>query len=45
MSSDPLEQQRIEIENGITILSVSRAKLLDVIIDNRLQFNDHIIKI
>ena len=45
MSSHALEQQRIEIENGITILSVSRAKLLDVIIDNRLQFNDHIIKI
>ena len=41
LSSDPLEQQRIEID--ITLLSESRVKLLDVIIDNRLQFNDHII--
>ena len=42
LSSDPLEQQKIEIENDITLLSESRVKLLGVIIDDRLQFNDHI---
>ena len=42
LSSDPLEQQKIEIENDITLLSESRVKLLGIIIDDRLQFNDHI---
>ena len=42
LSSDPLEQQRIEIENDTTLASESRVKLLGVIIDDRLQFNDHI---
>ena len=42
LSSDPLEQQKIEIESDITLLSESRVKLLGVIIDDRLQFNDHI---
>ena len=42
LSSDPLEQQKIEIENDITLLSEPRVKLLGVIIDDRLQFNDHI---
>ena len=42
LSSDPLEQQRIEIENDITLLSEPRVKLLGVIVDDRLQFNDHI---
>ena len=42
LSSDPLEQQRIEIENDITLLSERRVKLLGVIIDDRLTFNDHI---
>ena len=42
LSSDPLEQQKIEIENDITLLSESRVKLLGVIIEDRLQFNDHI---
>ena len=41
LSSDPLEQERIEIENDMTLLSESRVKLLDVIIDDRPQFNDH----
>ena len=42
LSSDLLEQQKIEIENDITLLSESRVKLLGVIIDDRPQFNDHI---
>ena len=42
LSSDPLEQRKIEIENDITLLSELRVKLLGVIIDDRLQFNDHI---
>ena len=42
LSFDPLEQQKIEIKNDITLLSESRLKLLDVIIDDRLQFNDHV---
>ena len=33
LSSDPLEQQKIEIENDITLLSEPRVKLLGVIID------------
>ena len=42
LSSDPLEQQKIGIENDITLLSESRVKFLGFIIDDRLQFNDHI---
>ena len=42
LSSDPLKQQRIEIENNITLLSESSVKLLGVIIDDRHQFDDHI---
>ena len=42
LSSDPLEQQKIEIENDITLVSESRVNLLGVITDDRLQFNDHI---
>ena len=42
LSSDPLEQQKIEIENDITLVSESCVKLLGVITDDRLQFNDHI---
>ena len=42
LSSDPLEQQRLEIQNDLTLLSESRVKLLGVIIDDGLQFNDHI---
>ena len=42
LSSDPLEQQMIEKENDITLLSESRGKLLGVIMNNILQFNDHI---
>ena len=42
LSSDPLEQQRIELENDVALLSESRVILLGIIIDDRLQFNDHI---
>ena len=42
LSSDSLEQQKIEIEKDITLLSEPRVKLLGVKIDDRLQFNDHI---
>ena len=42
LSSDPLQQQRIEIENDIALLSESRVKLHGVIMDDRLHFNDHI---
>ena len=42
LSSDPLEQQRIEIDNDKTLLSEPSVKLLGVMIDHRLQFNDHI---
>ena len=39
LASDPLEQQRIEIANDITLLSESIVKLLGVKMNNRLQFN------
>ena len=42
LSSDPLKQQSIEIENNITLLSESSVKLLGVLIDDRHQFDDHI---
>ena len=34
--------ERLEIETDITLLSETRVKLLGVILDDRLQLNDHI---
>ena len=42
LSSDHLEQQSIEIDKDVILLSEPYVKLLGVIIDERLQFSEHI---